>query len=161
MSTSKDRLKGLFVATVIGVSTLCFGSNVTQAWTNLPQATSGKQKVTFTAVGDCVDLYDEYQSEYPFYEGGNCYFKVKVTPANPQRTIALQYYEDGRWNTEVSIKTNKQGVAILQPNAISEDGYFLCTYYDYRLGVARLGTAKAALSPEFTINFIADDGYCE
>ncbi len=77
--------------------------------------------------------------------------------AKPVRKVALQVYVDGRWYSEVQIQTNKRGVAILRPDADSSDGDFLCDYYEYRLGVARLGAAKAVLSPEFVIDFVAND----
>jgi hypothetical protein len=148
------------VFAVLGILPLLPNSEISYASSMYSQATSGKQVVTWSVGGDCVDLYDEYQTEYLMYEGEDCYFSVRVKPALPIRTVALQWRdEDGRWNTERQAKTNKIGVAILRPDSTDSDGYFLCDYYDYRLGVARLGSAKAVLSATFSIEFIADE-YC-
>ena len=158
---SKNQKKVAFFLALAISGALSLNSEITQASSHYSQTTSGKQKVTWFVGGDCVDLYDEYQTEYLLYEGEDCFFRVTVKPSLPLRTVALQYKdEDGRWNTERQAKTNKQGVAILRPDTTDNDGYFFCDYYDYRLGVARLGTAKAVLSETFTIEFIADDDYC-
>ncbi len=151
-----------FLALVVTSATsLALSSTATQAVSTTPQSISGKQKVTWSVGGDCVDLYDEYQTEYLIYEGEDCYFSVKVVPALPIRTVALQVRdENGRWYSERQTKTNKQGVATLRPDTTDSDGYFLCDYYDYRLGVARLGSAKSVLSQTFSIEFISDDDYC-
>ena len=122
---------------------------------------SGKQKVTFGVGGDCADMYDEYQTDYVINEGEDCYFTVKVVPAKPLRTVALQYQSSsGRWITEAEARTNAKGIAILRPETTDSDGYFLCDYYTYRLGVARLGNAKALLSSTFEIEFVSSDENC-
>jgi len=117
-----------------------------------------QQTVKWTVIGDCVDLYDEYQSTYTVYEGDRCYFKVTVKPAKPQRTVALQWYsdDDGRWLIEDEKKTNaKTGVATLFLDEYDVDGYFLDGEYEYRLGVARLGALPAKLSPTFYVDFVS------
>lgn len=155
------RTTSFLALAVTSAASLALNSNATQAVSKTPQSISGKQKITWSVGGDCVDLYDEYQTEYLIYEGEDCYFSVKVVPALPIRTVALQVKgENGRWYSERQTKTNKQGVATLRPDTSDSDGYFLCDYYDYRLGVARLGNAKSVLSQTFSIEFIADDDYC-
>ncbi len=115
-----------------------------------------KQTVTWTVIGDCVDLYDEYQTEYVVYEGDDCYFKATVKPAKPFRTIALQWYsdDDGKWYKDSEIKTNRNGIAYLEIDMYDSDGYFYDGSYTYRLGMARLGGSAAKLSKNFTITFI-------
>ena len=163
MNAEKYRSKTMrfSVFAILSILSLLPASKITQASSTHLQALSGKQKVTWSVGGDCVDLYDEYQTEYLIYEGEDCYFSVKVVPALPMRTVALQVKEEnGRWYSERQTKTNKQGVALLRPDTTDSAGYFLCDYYDYRLGVARLGNAKSVLSQTFSIEFIADDDYC-
>jgi hypothetical protein len=119
---------------------------------------ASQQTVKWTVIGDCVDMYDEYQTTYTVYEGDNCYFKVTVKPAKPQRTVALQWYsdDDGRWVTEDEKKTNiKTGVATLYLDEYDSDGYFFDGEYEYRLGVARLGSLPAKLSPTFYVDFVS------
>lgn len=120
---------------------------------------SVRQKVRWTAIGDCVDLYDEEQTTYVFVEGQNCYFRVQVTPAKPARTVAIQYFDDdsSRWITEDEKKTNKRGVALLYPSTTTDEGYFIDGTWEYRLGVARLGSARAELSETFWIEFVPSD----
>jgi hypothetical protein len=117
---------------------------------------SGKQKIYFSVKGDCVDWYDEEQDEYLIYEGEDCDFVVRVVPPKPVRTVALQFEDDG-WYVEVEKKTNKSGIAIMSPRSTDSKGNFLCDSWYYRLGVARLGAAKAVLSDEFIISFVCDD----
>jgi hypothetical protein len=149
------------VFAILSILSLLPASKISQASSIHLQAQSGKQKVIWSVGGDCVDLYDEYQTNYPIYEGEDCYFTVKVVPSLPIRTVALQVKdEDGRWYSEREVKTNKKGVAILRPDTTDSDGIFLCDYYDYRLGIAKLGSAKSVLSQTFSIEFIADDEYC-
>ena len=107
-------------------------------------------------------MFDEYQTDYKLYEGEDCYFQVKVVPALPVRTVALQWWddEDGRWYSERQVKTNKKGIATLRPITTYDDGTFICADYDYRLGIARLGTAKAVLSETFSLEFVSNDDDC-
>ena len=163
MNAEKYRSKTMrfSVFAILSILSLLPASKITQASSTHLQALSGKQKVTWSVGGDCVDLYDEYQTEYLIYEGEDCYFSVKVVPSLPLRTVAIQVKDENvRWYTERQTKTNKQGVAILRPDTTDSEGYFLCDYFDYRLGVARLGNAKAVLSETFSIEFTADDEYC-
>ena len=118
-----------------------------------------QQTVKWTVIGDCVDMYDDYQSVYTVNEGDNCYFRVTVKPAKPQRTVALQWYssDEGRWIIEDEEKTNvKTGAANLYLDEYDSDGYFFDGEYEYRLGVARLGAMPAKLSPTFYVNFVTD-----
>lgn len=160
MPTNRKKIAFLFTLVISGA--LSLNSEITQASSTHSQAISGKQKVTWFVGGDCVDLYDEYQTEYTLYEGEDCYFQVKVVPALPVRTVALQWYDDesGRWYSERQVKTNKKGMATLRPNTFYSDGTFICDYYDYRLGVARLGNAKAVLSETFSLDFVSNDEDC-
>ena len=115
-----------------------------------------KQTVTWSVLGDCVDWYDENQSEYVDYEGDDCYFKATVKPAKPIRTVALQWYsdDDAKWYKDSEVKTNKNGVAYLEIDMYDSDGYFYDGSYTYRMGMARLGGSPAKLSRTFTISFI-------
>ena len=115
-----------------------------------------KQTVTWSVLGDCVDWYDENQSEYVVYEGDDCYFKATVKPAKPIRTVALQWYsdDDAKWYKDSEVKTNKNGVAYLEIDMYDSDGYFYDGSYTYRMGMARLGGSPAKLSRTFTISFI-------
>lgn len=115
-----------------------------------------KQTVTWSVLGDCVDWYDENQSEYVVNEGDDCYFKAIVKPAKPIRTVALQWYsdDDGKWYKDSEVKTNKNGVAYLEIDMYDSDGYFYDGSYTYRMGMARLGGSPAKLSQTFTISFI-------
>ena len=115
-----------------------------------------KQTVTWSVLGDCVDWYDENQSEYVVYEGDDCYFKATVKPAKPIRTVALQWYsdDDAKWYKDSEVKTNKNGVAYLEIDMYHSDGYFYDGSYTYRMGMARLGGSPAKLSRTFTISFI-------
>ena len=155
------KLTILFALIIASAMSLNVGSKASQAASTTPQSISGKQKVSWFVGGDCVDLYDEYQTEYILYEGEDCYFRVKVVPALPVRTVALQWQDDdGRWVVERQAKTNKKGIAILRPVTTDSDGAFLCDYYDYRLGVARLGNARAVLSETLSLNFVSADEDC-
>jgi hypothetical protein len=139
----KNRKKIAFFLTLVISGALSLNPEITQASSTHSQAISGKQKVTWSVGGDCVDLYDEYQTNYPIYEGEDCYFQVKVVPALPVRKVALQWWddEDGRWYSE-------------------RDGTFICDIFDYRLGVAKLGSAKSVLSQTFSLDFVSNDEDC-
>ena len=157
----RSRTVRFSVFAILSILSLLPASKISQASSIHLQAQSGKQKVIWSVGGDCVDLFDEYQTEYLIYQGEDCFFTVKVVPSLPLRTVALQVKdENGRWYSERQVKTNKQGVAILRPIATDNEGYFLCDSYDYRLGVAKLGSAKSVLSQTFLVEFIADDEYC-
>ncbi len=160
MVTNRKKVVSFSALAVISALSLSLSSETTQAFSTAPQSVSGKQKVTWGVGGDCADLYDDNQTSYLIYEGEDCYFTVKVVPSKPQRTVALQYQEGARWITESEVKTGKNGVAILRPKTTDSYGDFLCSYWDYRLGVARLGSAKPLLSSTFNVEFIADDGFC-
>jgi hypothetical protein len=157
-----NRKKIAFFFTLVISGAISLNSEITQASTTHSQAISGKQKVTWSVGGDCVDLYDEYQTNYPIYEGEDCYFQVKVVPALPVRKVALQWWddEDGRWYSEREVKTNKKGFAILRPDTTYSDGTFICDIFDYRLGVAKLGSAKSVLSQTFSLDFVSNDEDC-
>ena len=156
--TKNQKKVAFFLALAIS-GAISLNSEITQASSTHSQTTSGKQKVTWFVGGDCRDLFDEYQTDYKLYEGEDCYFQVKVVPALPVRTVALQYWddEDGRWYSERQVKTNKKGIATLRPSTTYSDGTFICAYYDYRLGVARLGNAKAVLSETFSLDFVSNN----
>lgn len=117
-----------------------------------------QQTVKWSVIGDCVDMYDEYQSVYTVAEGDSCFFRVTVRPAKPQRTVALQWYssDEGRWVIEDEKKTNaKTGAANLYLDEYDSEGYFFDGEYEYRLGVARLGALPAKLSQTFYVNFVS------
>ena len=158
--TKNQKKVAFFLALAIS-GALSLNSEITQASSTHSQTTSGKQKVTWFVGGDCVDLYDEYQTEYLLYEGEDCFFRVTVKPSLPLRT-ALQWWDDesGRWYSDRQVKTNKKGIAILRPITTGSDGTFICYDYDYRLGIARLGTAKAVLSETFSLEFVSNDDDC-
>ena len=160
MRTDKKVIASFLTLAIVSALSLSLSSKDTQAFSTVPQSVSGKQKVTWGVGGDCADLYDDNQTSYLIYEGEDCYFTVKVVPSKPQRTVALQYQEGARWITESEVKTGKKGVAILRPETTDSYGDFLCTYWDYRLGVARLGSAKPLLSSTFTVEFYANDDFC-
>jgi len=149
--------------TVTGVVSLLIGpSHVSSAgFDALADAKSGNQVVSYEVIGNCVDEFDDSQSEFVYYEGESCFFAVTVRPAKPARVVALQYKNrDGRWVTESRATTKNNGIAFLYPETLDDDGDFYCETYDYRIGLQRLGGAKSLLSSVFSITFVANSDWC-
>lgn len=56
-------------------------------------------------------------------------------PAQPRRTIVLEYWQRGAWHVENSVKTNSQGVATIDINPYC-DGSWCDGTWKYRMTVA-------------------------
>jgi len=149
--------------TVAGFVSLLIGpSHVSSAGFDvLADAKSGSQDVSYEVVGNCRDEFDDFQTEFVFYEGESCFFAVTIRPAKPARIVALQYQnENGRWVTESRTTTKNNGIAFLYPDTLDGDGDFYCETYNYRIGLQRLGGAKSLLSSVFSITFVANSDWC-
>lgn len=62
---------------------------------------------------------------------------VTAVPALPPHKVSLQFYQDGRWQTEQSRRTNADGIATLSLNPFCSSGQWCRGTYKYRLIVAR------------------------
>jgi len=131
--------------------------------TTVDQA-SGAAKQTFKwrASGVCVDVLENGKTEYTLYEGNTCDFTMTVKPANPSRTIALQYFDEttGQWTTGGRATTNKKGVTRLGVvHKVEDDDCGEDTTLEFRLNMAKKGPSKAQISDSFWITYIMDE--CE
>lgn len=160
-----NHVKNKYLRFLVGIGIGCLligaGPSNISAQKSVPKGKSGKQEVTWEVLGDCVDEFDDYQSEFVVYEGEQCFFAVTVVPAKPIRTVAIQWKDpNGRWVSESVARTNKNGTGFLYPDTLDVDSDFLCDSFDYRIGLARLGNAKSLVSEVFNITYVAESYWC-
>jgi hypothetical protein len=116
-----------------------------------------KQSIKWRVTGDCVDLYEEYQSDYTVYEGESCVFTATVKPVKPSRTVALQWFDSdtGKWTIHVQAKTNKSGVARINADFDTDECWDDASF-EFRLGMAKQGASPAITSAPFWITYVYD-----
>lgn len=111
------------------------------------------QTIDYSISGGCQDSYEEV-GYYGMMESldDTCTLIVEVSPAVPQRTVELQFFEDG-WVTESTATTDSEGFAYLDVDPYCEDDYWCEGLWEFRVLVNERDTLPSDSSPTFEIEF--------
>lgn len=142
---------GIAAATVFAIS-LGVGSITTAT-----AVSSSAQIFSTSATGGCSATY-KTKLLYTYEEGydSGCYFTIKVSQPSKIRTVEIQYYGNGKWNKEGSVKTNKStGKAILIPDTEGSTGHYDGVWV-YRFYSPKSGSLREWSSSTFPIVFVKD-----
>jgi hypothetical protein len=153
-----SKLRWLAIALV---ATLAAFAGGTISGTIQAQAVTA-QSFTVTGLGaDCLDGYKSYLIyDYTEDESGACAFEVKVTQPKTKRTVQMQYYYDGKWQSGSSpvATSTSTGKAKVTPWSTYydddlEDTFWVDGVFVYRFVSAKSGSQKAWTSSNFVIEF--------
>jgi hypothetical protein len=82
----------------------------------------------------------------------DCTLIVQVLPIAPQRTVELQFFEDG-WETEYTATTDSEGYAYLDVDPYCEDDLWCEGLWEFRLLVNARDGLPSDTSTTFEIEF--------
>ncbi len=111
------------------------------------------QTIDYTISGGCLDSYDEV-GYYGMMESLNddCTLIVQVLPETPQRTVELQFFEDG-WVTENTATTDSEGFAYLDVDPYCDDNLWCEGLWEFRVLVNARDDLPSDTSITFEIEF--------
>jgi len=128
-------------------------------------AQAAPQKFTFKLEGECADSKTEGTIEEDVTN--SCRIVVTFNPAKPFRTVNLQYKdENGMWQfadddngEKISRKSDSYKRVEIAVPAYDADGVFYdFPQREFRVYIAKSGTAAGAASKSFIINYQAAGG---
>lgn len=111
------------------------------------------QAIDYTISGGCQESFDEV-GYYGMMESLNddCTLIVQVLPEAPQRTVELQFFEDG-WVTENTATTDSEGFAYLDVDPYCDDDLWCEGLWEFRVLVNARDDLPSDTSITFEIEF--------
>ena len=111
------------------------------------------QFIDYSISGGCQDSYEDV-GYYGMMESldDDCTLIVEVTPAAPQRSVELQFFEDG-WIMESTATTDSDGFAYLDVDPYCDDDYWCEGVWDFRILVNARDDLPSDTSTTFEIEF--------
>jgi uncharacterized protein YceK len=111
------------------------------------------QSIDYTIAGGCQDSYEDV-GYYGMLQSLNddCTLVVEVFPPTPQRSVELQFFDDG-WVMESSAITDSEGLAYLDVDPYCDDGLWCEGIWEYRVLVAEKNSLPQDTSITFEIEF--------
>jgi hypothetical protein len=111
------------------------------------------QAIDYTISGGCQESFDEV-GYYGMMESLNddCTLIVQVLPEAPQRTVELQFFEDG-WVTENTATTDSEGFAYLDVDPYCDDDLWCEGLWEFRILVNARDDLPSDTSITFEIEF--------
>jgi hypothetical protein len=150
-----SRSAARIVATAaLGIGLVLGGAGVANAMPTAVQAGHGTVRPTAQKYfWEWSDGYEKLSRTFKQADYGSQgllpHLVVSVEPASPKRSVSLKYYEDNKWNTESTKKTNSAGKASLDfnPWCDSEHTNWCDGSWKYKVTVSDV-------SKSFTIKFV-------
>jgi len=111
------------------------------------------QFIDYAISGGCQDSYEDV-GYYGMMESldDDCTLIVEVSPALPQRSVELQFFEDG-WIMESTATTDSDGFAYLDVDPYCDDDFWCEGAWDFRVLVNAKDNLSSDTSPTFEIEF--------
>lgn len=112
-----------------------------------------EQTIDYSISGGCQESYDEV-GYYGMMESldDDCTLIVQVSPVVPQRSVELQFFEDG-WIMESTAITDSEGFAYLDVDPYCDDDYWCEGLWEFRVLVNAKDNLPSDNSPTFEIEF--------